>query len=104
MMLSFGSILRITKLHKSKATGLPSIVILGKIHILHWTKTLKWDSKILRPGIESDVANKEARGSRGAAVAIGATGSGAVVETTPSRRSSAAARAVASATASVSRH
>lgn len=70
MMLCFCSIFSITELNKSKTTWLPSVVILGKINILHWSISFKWYPKILWPSVERNVADKQAGRGRRPSVAV----------------------------------
>lgn len=107
MTLSFSCIFTVAELNKSKSAWIPSVVILGKVDILHRTKTFKWDPKIFWPSVHSNVTNEQARGSRRTSVAVGAAATGmlprVIVFASP-RRSSATAWAIASASASVPPH
>lgn len=108
LLLSLSCIFRITELDKSKATRLPRVIILRKVDILHRTKPLKWYPEIFRPGIEREIAEKEARRSRRTAVSVrAAVARVVVVAVAPTGTrwgSAAAAGAVAAASAPVPRH
>uniref|UniRef100_A0A2P2KP95 Uncharacterized protein n=1 Tax=Rhizophora mucronata TaxID=61149 RepID=A0A2P2KP95_RHIMU len=67
-LLCFCRIFSIAKLHKPKASWLPSIVIFRQIHILHGTKFLERTPKIFRPGVKREIANQQAGRTRRAAV------------------------------------